>query len=85
MTSIILWKIIMIILNTEYVNINIDMYNVYTVYVMMQELHMPYQRKAVKEELKNYFNVYKERKHNIGDEYIWNVYKGFKVEKFNVE
>ena len=71
------------IVQREYVTLS-EMYTRYTVYCSGAGVTKPYQRKAVKEELKNYFNVYKERKH-VGTEYLWNVYEGFKVEKFNAE
>lgn len=71
------------ILKHDYVTLN-DMYNKYLIYCAGSGVTKPYQRKAVKEELKNYFNVYRERKH-IADGYLWNVYEGFKIEKFDVE
>lgn len=71
------------IVERESVTLN-EMYTRYTVYCSASGVTKPYQRKAVKEELKNYFNVYRERKH-VGNEYLWNVYEGFKVEKFNID
>jgi len=71
------------IVNREYVTLN-DIYTRYTMYCSNSGVTKPYQRKAVKEELKNYFNIYRERKH-IGNEYLWNIYEGFKIEKFNIE
>lgn len=70
------------ILKQEYVTLS-DMYNRYLIYCSASGVTKPYQRKAVKEELKNYFNTYRERKH-VGNEYLWNIYEGFKIEKFNV-
>ena len=71
------------IMKHEYVTLT-EMYNLYLMYCSNSGVTKPYQRKAVKEELKNYFNVYRERKH-IADGYLWNVYEGFKIEKFDIE
>ena len=71
------------ILKQESVTLN-DMYNKYLIYCSGSGVTKPYQRKAVKEELKNYFKIYRERKHTP-DGYLWNVYEGFKIEKFNIE
>ncbi len=43
----------------------------------------PYQKRIVKEELKNYFQVFKERAH-LDDGWVWNYYEGFRIEKFEV-
>lgn len=59
-----------------------DMYTRYQMYCSASGVTKPYQKKMVKEELKNYFNIYKERVH-VDDHYVWNVYEGFKIEKFN--
>ena len=53
----------------------------YRVYCDEAKVPYPYQKRIVKEELKNYFLVYKERC-MINGEPLRNVYKGFRVEKF---
>lgn len=53
----------------------------YRVYCDEAKVPYPYQKRIVKEELKNYFLIYKERIMIHGEPYR-NVYKGFRVEKF---
>ena len=53
----------------------------YQAYCTDAKVPYPYQKRVVKEELKNYFKIYKERA-RVGEEWVWNYYEGFKIEKF---
>lgn len=53
----------------------------YRMYCDEAKVAYPYSKMAFKEELKNYFNVFKERT-KIQGEYYRNRYEGFKIEKF---
>lgn len=53
----------------------------YSSYVSEAKVPYPYSKRVFKEELKNYFKVFKER-HQIGDRQYRNWYEGLKLEKF---
>ena len=54
----------------------------YRIYCDDAKVAYPYSRMAFKEELKNYFNVFKERT-KINGEYYRSYFEGFKIEKFS--
>ena len=54
----------------------------YQMYCSEAKVPYPYQKRVVKEELKNYFKIYKERA-KIDNEWRWNYYEGFRLEKFD--
>lgn len=69
--------------NAEYVTLN-DAWFKYRLYCEDAKIPYPYHKMAVKEELKNYFLVYKERM-TIDGEQRRNVYSGFRLDKFQAE
>ena len=69
----------------EYITLN-DAWMEYNIYA--DDAHLPkdwrFIKRTFKEELKNYFRIYKERYHdNESGEYLRNVYKNLKIEKFS--
>ena len=60
-----------------------DVWFKYRLYCEEAKVPYPYPKRIVKEELKNYFLVYKERG-SVDGEMRRNVYRGFRVEKFEV-
>ena len=59
-----------------------DIWFRYQMYCNEAKVPYPYQKRTVKEELKNYFKIYKERAH-LGDDWVWNYYEGFRIERFD--
>lgn len=55
----------------------------YNTYVGEAKVPYPYSKRVFKEELKNYFKIFKER-HQIGDRQYRNWYSGLKLEKFGI-
>ena len=55
----------------------------YNAYVSDAKVPYPYSKRIFKEELRNYFRVFKER-YNEGDKYLRNWYGGLKLEKFGI-
>lgn len=64
----------------DYATLN-DIWFKYQMYCSEAKVPYPYQKRVVKEELKNYFKTFTDRKH-VGSEWIWNYYEGFRIEKF---
>lgn len=60
-----------------------DIWFKYQMYCSEAKVPYPYQKRIVKEELKNYFKIFKERA-KINDEWCWNYYEGFRIEKFDM-
>lgn len=67
---------------TDCVTLN-DAWFKYNAYVTEAKVPFPYSKRVFKEELKNYFRVYKER-HQSKDQYYRNWYQGLKLEKFGI-
>lgn len=59
-----------------------DVWFKYQMYCTDAKVPYPYQKRVVKEELKNYFMVFKDRA-KVGDEWHWNYYEGFRFDKFD--
>lgn len=57
----------------------------YRLYCDEAKVPFPYSKMIFKEELKNYFKMFKERHHPSGSEYVRNWYGGLKLEKFGIE
>lgn len=55
----------------------------YKLYCEEAKVQFPYPKRLFKEELKNYFNQFKERYHKSDKENYYNWYGGFKIEKFS--
>ena len=60
-----------------------DIWFKYQMFCSDAKVPYPYQKRIVKEELKNYFKIYRER-YREGDKTGWNYYEGFKIEKFEL-
>lgn len=58
-----------------------DIWFKYQMYCTEAKVPYPYQKRVVKEELKNYFKIFKERT-KVNEEWVWNYYEGFRIEKF---
>ena len=70
--------------NAEGVTLN-DAWFKYQLYCNEAKVPYPYSKMIFKEELKNYFLVYKERYHPANGENIRNWYSGLRLEKFGIE
>lgn len=57
----------------------------YRMYCDEAKVPYPYSKRVFKEELKNYFKLFKDRYHPEGGEYYRNWYSGLKLEKFGIE
>ena len=54
----------------------------YKFYCEEAKVPYPYAKRTFKEELKNYFRVFEERSRKTDGTQVWNLYSGFKVDKF---
>lgn len=68
---------------SEFVTLK-DVWGMYKTYCDYAKVVYPYPMRAVRVELKNYFDDYKEQ-YVVGDKHYRNVYIGFKTEKFYYE
>lgn len=59
-----------------------EAWKLYTAYCEEAKVYRPYSRKTFKEELKNYFSVFRERGY-FKDEQTRNIYENLKIEKFS--
>ena len=59
-----------------------DIWFKYQMYCSEAKVPYPYQKRVVKEELKTYFKIFKERAH-VGEDWVWNYYEGFRIERFD--
>lgn len=57
----------------------------YRIYCDDAKVSFPYPKRLFKEELKNYFNLFKDKGRDSDGKIVWNLYSGFKIEKFNYE
>lgn len=62
-----------------------DAWTEYKMYCDYAKVPYPYSLRVFKEELKGYFNVFKERYHPTDTEFYRNWYGGLKLEKFGIE
>lgn len=64
----------------DHVKLN-EVWAKYQIYCTDSKVPYPFQKRIVKEELKNYFQIYKERA-KINEEWVWHYYEGFRLDKF---
>lgn len=61
----------------------VDAWRLYKVYCDEANINYPLGKRIFKEELRTYFNEYLERGKNRNGEFVYNLYRGFKKDKFN--
>ncbi len=62
-----------------------ESWNRYKLYCEEAKVPFPYPKRIFKEELKNYFQQFKDRYHPEKDIWLYNWYGGFRLEKFGIE